>query len=287
MRLPIGTIQTMTVKRKIDTGYVLEKQKEEVLLHHNDVDKEVEVDDQIDVFLYQDKHKRIIATTVLPTVLMDSYDWAEVVEVIPRLGVFVNIGITKEMLVSVDDLPLFENVWPKPGDKLYVTLGKDQLGRLLAIPATEKIFMSLREIAPDELLNTNISGHVYHTSREGSAVFTLDGYRGFIHHTERDREPRLGEFVEGRVIEVKDDATINVSLKPLKQDRIADDAEVILQFLKAHDGEIPFSDKSDPDDIQGTFNFSKSAFKRALGRLMKEGKIEQRNGKTYLIREDQ
>ena len=236
----------------------------------------------VDVFLYNDKKGNIAATTTIPSVQMDTYDWAEVVEVIPKLGAFVNIGIAKEMLVSVDDLPLFEDVWPKPGDKLFVTLGQDQKGRLLALPATEGAIAREVELAPDELLNQPISGTVYHTSREGSAILTEDDYRGFIHHTERKVEPRLGEFVHGRVIEVKEDGTLNVSLRPLKQDSMGEDAEAILEHLAAHEGIIPFDDKSDPEDIRGTFHISKAAFKRALGKLMKEGKIEQRDGNTYL-----
>ncbi|RDW15593.1 CvfB family protein [Oceanobacillus chungangensis] len=280
--LRIGTVQTMNVLRKIETGYVLSKAGEEALLHHNESDHELEENQEIQVFLYNDKKGNVAATTAIPTVQMDAYDWAEVVEVIPKLGAFVNIGIAKEMLVSVDDLPLFEDVWPNVGDKLFVTLGKDQKGRLLALPATEGVIAREIELAPDELLNQQISGTIYHTSREGSAILTEENYRGFIHHTERKAEPRLGELVHGRVIEVKVDGTLNISLRPLKQHSMGEDADAILEHLEAHDGIIPFSDKSDPDDIRGTFNISKAAFKRALGKLMKDGKIEQRDGNTYL-----
>lgn len=154
--LPIGTIQTTTVLRKIETGYVLQKETDEVLLHHNEAINKLEENEQVEVFLYQDKTNQIIATTKLPTIVMDTYGWAEVVESIPNLGVFVHIGIDKDILVSVDDLPLFENVWPKPGDMLYVTLGKDQEERLIALPATEGVFQGLRELATDELLNQPI-----------------------------------------------------------------------------------------------------------------------------------
>lgn len=278
----IGTIQAMTVDRKIDTGYVVKKNTTEALLHHNETTGEIDVDQTIDVFLYQDKKGNVTATMILPTVVMDRYDFAKVVNVIPDLGVFVDIGTTKEFLVSKDDLPLFENVWPKEGDLLFVTLGKDRKGRLLAIPATEGIIWREIERAPESLLNKTISGRVYHTSREGSAIITDEFFRGFIHHSERKTEPRLGELVQGRVIEVKYDGTLNVSLRPLKQYGMVDDANMILEHLEAHGGVIPFDDKSDPDDIRGTFKISKAAFKRALGRLMKEGKIEQRDGNTYL-----
>jgi predicted RNA-binding protein (virulence factor B family) len=282
MTLPLGTIQTMTVLRKIDTGYVLQKEMDEALLHHNETDGELEENQTIDVFLYNDKKGNVTATTKLPTVQMDAYDWAEVVEVIPKLGVFVHIGIAKEMLVSVDDLPLFEDVWPQAGDKLLVTLGKDQNKRLLAIPATEGVIARELEYAPEDLLNKPISGWVYFTSREGSAILTAENYRGFIHYTERKTEPRLGELVHGRVIEVKEDGTVNISLRPLKQDSLDEDADVILNHLQLSGGAIPFSDKSDPEDIRGTFHISKAAFKRALGRLMKQGQIEQHDGMTYL-----
>ncbi|RCW74991.1 CvfB family protein [Saliterribacillus persicus] len=277
----IGTIQTLEVLREIDTGYVLE---DDILLHYNETDSELEAEQSVEVFVYQDKKGQTVATTQLPTIQIGIYGWAEVVEVLPHLGAFVDIGTTKDILVSKDDLPLFENVWPIIGDKLYVSLGKDQKGRLLALPATEVVFeRGVFEPAPDDLLNATIKGHIYRTDREGSVCITEAGYRGFIHHTERKEEPRLGELVEGRVIDVKEDGTINVSLRPLKKYSMGEDADMILERLEESNGVIPFSDKSDPEDIRGTFNISKAAFKRALGKLMKERKIEQRDGKTYLI----
>src|SRR5699024_12127514 len=80
-----------------------------------------------------------------------------------------------------------------------------------------------------------------------------DNIRGFIHESERDIEPRLGETIEGRVIEVKPDGTLNVSLHPLKEDRIESDADIILAYLKINDGKMPYNDKSNPDDIKDVF----------------------------------
>lgn len=281
-QLPVGTVQTMQVKRVIDTGYVLDKDGVEVLLHTNEATETLTDQAEINVFLYHDKQMNIIATMILPSITIDQYNWAEVMEVIPDLGVFVNIGTTKEILVSIDDLPVVTEVWPKQGDQLYVTLGKDRQGRLLALPATEGVVESEREWAPENLLNTTLEGRVYFTSREGTALLTEEGYRGFIHHTERQAEPRLGEQVKGRVIDVKEDGTLNISLLPLKQHRMDDDAETILQALQENEGTIPFSDKSDPEDIRGTYHMSKSAFKRALGQLMKQDLVEQRDGQTFL-----
>lgn len=282
MTLPLGTIQTMKVLRKIETGYVLGQGEAEALLHHNEASSELEENQEIDVFLYKDKKGNTAATTILPTVQIGKYDWAEVAEVIPKLGAFVNIGIAKEILVSNDDLPPFRSIWPQPGDKLLISLGLDYRDRLIAELATGSVIADLFTAAPETLLNQKIQGRVYYSSREGTEVITEDGYRGFIHHTERKAEPRLGEQINGRVIDVKEDGTINISLRPVRKESIPLDAEDILQHLEANNGVIPFSDKSDPEDIRGTFNISKAAFKRALGNLMKEGKVEQHNGKTYL-----
>jgi len=278
----LGTIQTMNVDSKINSGYILKNSGIEALLQDEETNVELEPGGKVNVFLYSDKRGRWIATLKLPRLHKNTYDWAEVKEVIPNLGAFVDIGISKEMLVSKDDLPLFESVWPAEGDMLYVTLGEDRKGRLLAIPANEDALMNVFEAASEKLYQQPVTGRVYHTSKEGTAIITEGNHRGFIHHSERKQEPRLGELVNGRVIEVKDDGSINVSLRPLKQYSIGDDAEAILKHLKENDGIIPFHDKSDPEDIRATFQISKAAFKRALGRLMKEGRIEQDSGNTYL-----
>ena len=280
--LIIGTNQYMTVTRFNDTGYIVEINGVQAHLHQDEVDHDLNIDDRIKVFVYEDKRGKLIATPQLANVTTDSYNWAKVVEKIPNLGVFVDIGSTIEILVSKDDLPLFDIVWPEKSDKLYVKLDKDRKGRLLAKPATEGVIEDMREWAPDSMLNQNVTGFVYITNREGTAIITNEDYRGFIHYTERKEEPRLGEQVEGRVIAVKEDGTLNISLRPLKQYSQIEDAERIFEHLQMNDGFMPFTDKSDPEDIRATFQISKAAFKRALGKLMKEGKIKQENGMTYL-----
>lgn len=280
--LPVGTIQVMTVDRSTEHGYVLTSDDKEALLHHNEATDDIAIGDAIKVFIYTDKKGNISASMQLPAVTIDSYNWADVVEVKADLGVFVDIGTTKDILVSKDDLPLYEHVWPVTGDKLFVTLGKDRRGRLLALPATEGIINHYREWAPEEHLNKIVTGRVYRTSKEGTAIWTDEDYRGFIHHSERKKEPRMGEKVTGRVIAVKEDGTLNITLLPLKKESIPADADMILEYIEAQDGMMLFSDKSDPEDIRNVFHISKAAFKRALGSLMKAGKIEQRDGKTYL-----
>src|SRR5699024_12469974 len=110
---------------------------------------------------------------------------------------------------------------------------------------TQNIFEPAEEIN----LNDSITGTVYYTNREGAAFIPEDNIRGFIHESERDIEPRLGETIEGRVIEVKPDGTLNVSLHPLKEDRIESDADIILAYLKINDGKMTSNANSNLEDI--------------------------------------
>ncbi len=281
--LEVGAIHKMNVSNQTQTGYQVKQAGITATLPLEFIVGDINVGELIDVFLYNDRQGNLLATMQLPKVIKDSYDWVEVKDVIPNLGVFVDIGMAEEVLVSSDDLPLFQNAWPLPEDQLYVTLSTDKKGRLLAIPATEKVFNDLYGFAEEVELNDEIIGRSVRVDREGTVILTEDNFRGFIHYTERTKEPRLGEQVTGRVIEVKEDGTLNISLMPLKHERMDDDAEKILAYLKKQNGTMPFGDRSDPTKIRETFQMSKSAFKRALGRLMKERRVEQRNGETLLL----
>lgn len=280
--LKAGQIVELEIARKIETGYVLTDGTEEILLHANEVENTLKVADKVEVFLYHDKKGILIGTTTIPSVRPDVFDWAEVTEVVPNLGVFVDIGTSKHTLVSKDDLPLFQSVWPKVGDELYVVLSNDQKGRLLANPVSESDFGNNWDRAPEDLRNKSIYGRVFRTDKEGAVIITEESYRGFIHHTERKVEPRLGEWVKGRVIAVKEDGTLNVSLLPKRKEARITDAQMILNLLADNDGELPFTDKSDPEAIKEKFDISKAAFKRALGKLMKEAKIVQDDSKISL-----
>jgi len=278
----IGEIHTLHIRDKSDRGFILTKDADVVVLPYVLADKELTIGDDVQAFMYADKSGRIIASTTLPRMQIGTFGWAEVVEVLPNLGAFVNIGTSTDVLVSLDELPVVTEVWPNVGDKLFVTLKTDKRNRLLAIPATEKELEAVYSFSPNLELNDTVSGYIVRVDREGAVMMTDNKERAFIHHTERDVEPRFGQYITGRVIEVKEDGTLNVSLLPLKHERINDDAERILAFLKEHHGEMSFGDKSDPEAIRETFQMSKSAFKRALGHLMKTKLITQQEGKTFL-----
>ncbi|MGE7184265.1 CvfB family protein [Peribacillus sp. NPDC006672] len=283
-KIQAGLAVELEVERKADFGWFLTDGSEDVLLHHSEMNEgtELELGDEVTVFIYHDKQARLTATMKIPEIQIDQYGWAEVVNVKRKLGVFVNIGLSKDILVSLDDLPNIDRLWPEVGDRLYLSLKTDRNDRLFGKLATEDVIQEIAVKAPLKgVRNTTVKGNVYRLLMVGSFFVSEEGYRCFIHESERKEEPRLGELVEGRVIDSKEDGTLNVSLFPFKQDLMGEDADVIFTYLMNRGGAMPYGDKTPPDDIQFHFGLSKGAFKRALGKLMKEEKIYQEDGWTY------
>ncbi|HZG71429.1 MAG TPA: S1-like domain-containing RNA-binding protein [Chondromyces sp.] len=280
--LQAGTVVTLEVKNESPFGYFLTDGNEDVLLHQNEIKEEFNPEEPVEVFLFQDHQGRTAATMTIPSVQIGKYDWVKVVEVKEGLGVFVDIGLRKDMLVSEDDLPLLASVWPEKGDSLYCTLKLDKRDRLYAKPATEDVMEGLFTKAAREDFNKNITGIVYRATKAGTFIITAEGYRGFIHDSQRRVEPRLGQKVDGRIIDVKQDGSVNVSLLGRKHEALSEDAEIIYTYLEGRGGSMPYSDKSLPEEIEKRFGLSKGAFKRALGSLMKAGKVYQENGWTHI-----
>jgi predicted RNA-binding protein (virulence factor B family) len=286
MTLETGTVLELTVDRETPLGYMLTDGEETILLHKNEATRELQQDETVEVFLYSDQKSRITATMTIPMGL-SGHEWMEVVEVLQGLGVFINIGIAKDALIPEDDLPVFEDVWPEVGDLLLCRVKTDRRGKLIGKLASQDVMLDRSIKAPSEIVNQNVQGTIYRLLKVGSYMITNEGYVGFIHHSERKEEPRLGGIVEGRVIGVKDDGTINVSLLPRKQDAMDDDSKAIMHYLEVRGGAMPYSDKSAPEDIKERFLISKAAFKRAMGKLLKEGLVIQREGWTYLKKEEE
>lgn len=278
----IGQTATLTVARKAAFGYFLTDGNDDVLLHFNQAKQELEEGDEVEVFLFVDSEGRVSASTNIPEIAVGRYGWVKVTDTNPRIGVFLNIGLPKDILLGIDDLPVHKSVWPKIGDLVYITLKLSSNNLLYAKLATDPIIESISVKATRQHFNKNVQGHIYRTAKVGSWIYTIEGFKGFIHESQRGQEPRLGEKVEGRIIDVKEDGTVNVSLLARKEESQDIDSERIYEYLLSRNGAMPYSDKSMPEDIQERFNLSKGAFKRALGKLMKEGKAYQEGSWTYV-----
>lgn len=201
----------------------------------------------------------------------------KVTEVRYGLGVFVDIGLpNKDIVISLDDLPLDKNIWPRKDDRLLIRLETDEKDRIWAKMADENIFEQLSAHFPNDMKNKNVFATVYASREVGAFVLTSDYYLGFVHESQMGRPLRLGEQFKGRVIGISQYGRLNLSSLPRSFEEIDDDAQMILMSLRRKESKtLPFYDKSDAQEIKNYFGISKSAFKRALGHLLKANYIEE------------
>lgn len=279
----LGTVITAMIVDKNEKN--LFAQKEGVTFKV--VDEEVnqhEIGDMIEGFAYINLRDEYVMMVEEPTVKVGSYGWGEVVEVKRDLGVFVDVGWDKkDLVVSLDDLPVLANVWPRKGDRLLLSVTVDSKGRMWGQLVNHEQILQDAKAGNEAMHNEDVHGHVISSLKAGSYIYLEDGYLGFLHPNEREREPRLGEAVTGRVIGLRDDDVLYLSLFPRAHEVLDEDAAMIFTVLKRTPANrIPYHDKSDPDEIREYFGISKGQFKRAIGRLMKERLVLQDKEGTYL-----
>ena len=281
----LGTITTAMVVDKNQTNLFAQKEGITFKVLDENVN-DFEIGDMIEGFFYINQKDEYVLMTSIPSIYKGAYDWGEVVEVQRDLGVFVDVGwMEKDLVVSLDDLPVFMNVWPRKGDRLFLTVRTDQKNRMWGQLAEINDIIQNAPEASEQMHNENVDGTVIGSLKAGSYLYLENDYIGFVHPSERDREPRLGEAVSGRVIGVRDDGVLYISLLPRAYAVLDDDASMIFTLLKrAPDHRLPYHDKSDPDDIRQYFGISKGQFKRAVGRLMKQRLVLQDKDGTYLTK---
>lgn len=281
--LQSGDVVKLVVKEKQESKYILTNDNIDIPLNASEVTEPLNINEKIEVFLYADRRGNLAATTALPHIRKEEYGWARVLHVKDREGAYVDIGTSREVLVPSEDLPKLKSLWPEPGNHLYITLRTDREGGLFGRLITEERVLEMYEDAEPELFNKNILARPYRLLPVGTFLLGIDKpYRIFVHESERDTEPRLGSDIKVRIIEVKEDGTINASMLPRIYERLSDDAEQIFHYLEEVGGKMPFGDKSSPEEIKEMFHMSKGAFKRALGTLMKADRIIQEDGWTQI-----
>lgn len=239
----------------------------------------------VDGFAYQDKDQKPRMTTKLPRVNFKDFDWGEVVESRRDLGVFVDIGLkNKDIVVSLDDLPDDYKDWPQKGDHLYLKLKKDNKERLWGHLGLEEDLQRIGLKAQQHMMNHNVEAYIYRLLTVGAQVYTTQNMLGFIHESEMIEPLRLGQKIKGRIIDVHLDGKVNISTRPRAYQAIDEDAMMLLTLLKKHpDHFLPLHDKTDPQVIHDYLGISKGQFKRALGALLKAGKVNQVKGEGIYL----
>ena len=281
MAIEIGNINQLTVKKQTDISYTLTDGEQDIFLHFNQTKKELSIGEKVNAFLYFDQKKRLCATLETPSVTTTHYGNAEVVDIHENLGVFINIGIAKDILLSNDFLPKNIHLWPNKGEIIPVIL-KVKSNQLVAHFVTKE-----DKITKDLTYEKNDSGDgvITKITPEGITIFDYHGNFIYVYKSLLRGPHHLGEKISFVISNKTEHNDYNATTIKNKEITMIDDSEVILNYLRMRGGILMLGNKSSADDIYKLLKLSKSAFKRAVGALYKKRLITVYDDKIVLIEE--
>ena len=270
----LGKKRRLMIVKEVEFGVYLGNKDDKVLLPKKQVPKDVEVGDPVEVFLYKDSSDRLIATTQEPKITLDELAVLKVADT-GRIGAFLDWGLEKDLLLPYHE----QTLKVREGEDVLVALYIDKSSRLCA---TMKVYHYLSTRTP-YVPGDMVKGRVYEISGNfGVFVAVDDKYSALIPAREATGKYRPGTVLDLRVTEVKEDGKMNVSDRQKAYIQINEDAESVFSVIEEFAGVLPFDDHASPEVIKREFGLSKNAFKRAVGHLMKEGKVEIRDKRIYI-----
>lgn len=269
--IQVGKINQLKVANMASFGVYLDAETgnrtDNVLLPGNQCPETVQEGDVFDVFIYHDSEDRLIATTQKPLAQVGELAYLKVTAK-TQIGAFLNFGLERGLF-----LPFREQKYPIEVDKSYlVYVYLDKSGR---ITCTTNIYNFLRADSAYQK-NDIVMGTVYQINPEIGIFIAVDNqYLGLIPRTENFSELKWGDRVQARVIRVREDGKLDLSPRGLSYEQMNVDAELLINAMNENQGVLPLNEKARPEDIERVFHMSKAAFKRAVGSLLKKGRIKK------------
>ena len=280
-----STVARMRVARLGEMGAFLDagtgNTSDDILLHETQQTRPVKEGDEVEVFLYLDPKRRLTASMRTPKMKEGQIARLAVINV-SKDGVFLDVGAERGIFMPYAGM----RGRPQVGEVVWAKLYTDKSGRLAVTMEVEDEMRRASRPAAGVKVGDHLTGAIYNYTDEGAFLFSEERYIVFIANKEMAERPRVGAVVTVRVTFVRRDGRLNASLREVKEKARISDAERILAFLMERKGKMPYSDASTPAVIRDKFQISKAAFKRALGHLLREGRIEERDGWTYLKETD-
>ncbi|ODA40770.1 S1-like domain-containing RNA-binding protein [Desulfosporosinus sp. BG] len=272
--IEIGRIQKLKISNFTSFGAYLDAgtgvRHDNILLPIKQLPEDSKEGDELEVFIYRDSEERLIATRKKPLAQLGELAYLKV-SAKTKIGAFLDIGLERDLF-----LPFHEQKFPIQVGKDYLV--KVYLDKSKRLSATTEIYEYLEAESPYQK-NDKVVGTVYSVNPDIGAFVAVDNkYMGLIPVSEFFSDLREGDLVEARVIRVREDGKLDLSPRELSYIQMDNDALKILQGIKNHGGFLSLNDKSSPVEIQSRLQMSKAAFKRAVGKLLKENKVQQTDG---------
>ena len=268
----LGNYQTLYIVKKTDFGVYLSESREmsegeeRVLLPIRQVPEGADIGDQVKVFIYRDSMDRLISTTAVPKITLGELAVLKVNDV-TKIGAFLDWGLEKDLFLPFKE----QTCRVMQGEKYLVALYIDKSSRLAATMDVYKYMKLAGDYEKDDI----VEGIIYEIKEELGAFVAVDNeYAAMIPAKEIHEKLRVGQRVKARVTSVREDGKLNLSIRQKAYEQMDRDAETVLQVIEEYDGVLPYNDRVSPEIIERDFHMSKAAFKRAVGKLYKQRKIE-------------
>ena len=275
--IKLGEVNNLLVNRGSAMGFFLiDTSGEEVFLPFKYAPDNLQLKDVIDVFVYNDSEDKIIATTQTPKITINSFAALKVVDA-ASFGAFMDWGLDKDLLV-----PFKEQATKMYDHKSYVVyLFLDETSDRLV--ATTKLNRYLDNTDCDLKANQEVDLLIFEDFDLGYFAIINNKYKGLIYKNEIYSPIKVGDSLKGYVKQIKEGNLIDLSLQKIGFENIDINSQLILDYLKKHNGVIALHDNSDPDDTRKLLGMSKKTFKKAIGILYRQKLVKIEATQTVLV----
>lgn len=261
--IAIGQYNDLRIITKTDVGLILTEGSSDVLLPYNQVPADIQVGDNLNVFVYMHKDGRLVATTRRPHACVGDFAYLTVVDATED-GAFMDIGLEKDILVPSREQkrPMFK------GDSHVVYVYLDESNDRMVASSKLLNFVESENIDLEE--GDEVSLLIVDRSDLGYNAIIDNKFIGLLYANELFDTLNPGELRNGWIKKVRVEGKIDLSLQPMGYSHILDSKNSVMDELKESGGTIALGDKSSPDDIYDRFKISKNAFKKVIGGLYRE-----------------
>ena len=260
--IQVGKLNNLKINRVSEPGiYLISEDETEVLLPNAYVNKEMQIGENLEVFIYTDSEDRLVATTLKPYLYLNEFAFLEIVDT-AKFGVFVDIGLPKDILVPRNRQ---RSSFHKGASKVLQLQLDDKTNRLIA---SEKF--ELEKTAKGFKKNDEVEILIYSKTPLGFKVIVNNTYEGLIYHNEIFANISIGDRKKAYVKTLRSDGKLDISLQKIG---LKEKNDTVLDILKQNGGKLDFTYKSSAEDINKVFGISKKSFKATLTKLLDEDKI--------------
>ncbi|MDY0101992.1 MAG: S1-like domain-containing RNA-binding protein [Lentimicrobium sp.] len=267
MAIP-GKYNTLSIIKIVDFGVYLDGgELGEILLPMKWVPEGCKPDDEIEVFIYYDSEDRVIATTMKPYAQVGEFALLKA-KAVNEIGAFLDWGLEKDLLVPYRE----QNAKMVEGRSYLVYIYADPQGGRIAASARLERFLS-KETANYQPWE-EVDLILWRTTDIGYMAVVNNQHEGLLYSSEVFVDLERGQHIKGYVMKVREDGKIDLSLQKPGYEKIDGYAERLLALLKENEGFLELNDKSPAEDIYDVCGMSKKNFKKSIGALYKQKRIQ-------------